>query len=80
MLPRNGADNDFRLENLIEVRLDERKLDTPDFDKGVGPARRPSIRRIGASGLRDKPMWRSLRLKRAAIWGMSTNLSQSIPS
>jgi len=44
----------------------------PDSDKGVGPARRPSTRRIGASGLRDKPMWRSLRLKRAAIWGMST--------
>ena len=52
----------------------------PDSDKVVSPARRPSTRRIGASGLRDKPMWRSLRLKRAAIWGMSSNLSQSIPS
>ena len=27
--------------------------------------------RIGASGLRDKPIWRSVRLKSAAIWGIS---------
>lgn len=30
----------------------------PDSEKGVGSARRPSTRRIGASGLRDKPKWR----------------------
>jgi hypothetical protein len=47
----------------------------PDSDKGSA---RPDAHRHGA--LRDKPMRRSLRLKRAAIWGMSTNLSQSIPS
>jgi hypothetical protein len=48
----------------------------PDSEEGVGPARRPSIRRIGASGLRDKPKWRSLRLKSAAIWGMSVKASR----
>jgi len=31
----------------------------------------------GASGLRDKPTWRSLRLKPAAIWGMSVQLASS---
>jgi hypothetical protein len=43
----------------------------PHSEKGVGPARRPSTRRIGASGLRNKPKWRSMRLKLAAIWRMS---------
>jgi hypothetical protein len=43
----------------------------PHSEKGVGPARRPSTRRIGASGLRNKPKWRSTRLKLAAIWRMS---------
>ena len=47
----------------------------PDSEKGVGPARRPSTRRIGASKLRDKPTRRSLRLKQAAIWGMSVYCS-----
>ena len=42
----------------------------PHSEKGVGPARRPSTRRIGASGLRNKPKWRSMRLKLAAIWRM----------
>jgi hypothetical protein len=41
----------------------------PGSEEGVGPARRPSTRRIGASRLRDKPTWRSLTLKPAAIWG-----------
>ena len=43
----------------------------PHSEKGVGPARRPSTRRIGASGLRNKRKWRSMRLKLAAIWRMS---------
>jgi hypothetical protein len=42
--------------------------------QGVGPARRPSTRRIGASGLRDKPTWCSLRLKAAAIWRISAEM------
>jgi len=46
----------------------------PDSEKGVGPGRRPSSRHIGASGLLDKPVWRSLKLKLAAIWGMSDNM------
>jgi hypothetical protein len=49
----------------------------PHSEKGVGPARRPSTRRIGASGLRNKPKWRSMRLKLAAIWRMS--VSPSLP-
>jgi hypothetical protein len=49
-------------------------------EKGVGSARRPSTRRIGASGLRDKPRWRSLSLKSAAIWGVSDrrNMTQTL--
>jgi hypothetical protein len=48
----------------------------PHSEKGVGPARRPSTRRIGASGLRNKPKWRSMRLKLAAIWRMSVRISR----
>jgi hypothetical protein len=47
----------------------------PHSEKGVGPARRPSTRRIGASALRNKPNWRSMRLKLAAIWRMSVSKS-----
>jgi hypothetical protein len=57
------------LQRIGELRLDQRKLDTPDSEGGVGPARRPSTRRIGASGLRDMPTQRSLSLKPAAIRG-----------
>ena len=39
--------------------------------KGVGPARRPSTRRISASGLRRL----GLTLKPVAIWGKSTRMS-----
>ena len=46
----------------------------PHSEKGVGPARRPSTRRIGASGLRNKPKWRSMRLKLPAIWRMSVSM------
>jgi hypothetical protein len=43
----------------------------PGSEKGVGPARRPSTRRIGGSDLSAKPKWRSTRLKPAPIWRMS---------
>jgi hypothetical protein len=51
----------------------------PHSEKGVGPARRPSTRRIGASGLRNKPKWRSMRLKLAAIWRMSVEETSMRP-
>jgi hypothetical protein len=39
---------------------------------------RPQIRRTGTSGLCDKPTRRSLRLKTAAILGMSAKMKHSI--
>jgi hypothetical protein len=44
----------------------------PGPERGVGPAPRPPSQRIVASGLSDKPVWPSLGLKPASIWGMST--------